>query len=86
MFTDDTRDTEGNVVRLQNIYVDVNGSKAPNTFGKDLFIFSYENGSILPNGSPNSAHPAASHCKNKKSTGLGCAYYVIMQGNMNYLH
>lgn len=67
------------------IWVDINGKTLPNTYGKDLFIFSYENGSILPDGSPNSGHPAETNCT-KNSTGWGCAYYVIMQGNMNYLH
>ena len=39
MFTNDTTDAEGNPVLMQNIYVDINGSKQPNTFGKDVFVF-----------------------------------------------
>ena len=67
-------------------WIDINGKQQPNTYGKDLFVFSYENGAILPNGSPTSSHNAKQHCIKGKSTGWGCAYYVIMQGNMNYLH
>ncbi len=67
-------------------WIDINGKQLPNTFGKDLFMFSYANGNVVPNGSPFSSHDARQHCIKGKSTGWGCAYYVIMQGNMNYLH
>ncbi len=67
-------------------WIDINGKSQPNTFGKDLFMFLYTNGTVIPNGSPTSSHNAKQHCINKKSTGWGCAYYVITQGNMNYLH
>lgn len=67
-------------------WIDINGKSQPNTFGKDLFMFLYANGTVIPNGSPTSSHNAKQHCINKKSTGWGCAYYVITQGNMNYLH
>ncbi len=67
------------------LWIDINGVKPPNTFGKDLFMFMYSNGTIYPNGSPASSHDAKTYCT-YQSEGFGCAYYVITQGNMNYLH
>ena len=80
------RSTDGNGKTLMMFFIDINGKQQPNTVGKDLFLFSYENGAILPNGSPNSSDPAKVSCKDKQSTGFGCAYYVLTKGNMNYLH
>lgn len=72
-------------LRIITFWVDVNGKYPPNTYGKDLFVFAYENGGIRPLGAPDSDSPADSSCK-KTSNGWGCAYYVLQKGNMNYLH
>ena len=66
-------------------WIDINGKSLPNTFGKDLFMFMYAKNSIQPNGSPYSVHNAKDTCTFTGS-GFGCAYYLIMHGNMNYLH
>lgn len=71
--------------RIITFWVDVNGNKQPNTYGKDLFVFSYENGGIRPLGAPNSASPYTKSCT-KNGNGWGCAYYILLNGNMNYLH
>lgn len=62
------------------ILYDVNGEKAPNTFGKDVFSFLIMKDSIKPNKLDN--------CK-KSSTDRQCtgaAAHIILNGNMNYLH
>ena len=67
-------------------YIDTNGKYPPNTIGKDLFMFEYGNNSLRPFGAWDSAFPYDTYCKPKNSIGLGCAYYVLTQQNMNYLH
>lgn len=71
---------------IAQIYIDTNGKNKPNTWGKDLFMFEYSNNSLRPMGAPDSLFPYETDCKDKNSTGIGCAYYVLTQNNMNYLH
>lgn len=64
--------------------VDVNGyQKAPNVYGRDVFMFQIINGNLLPMGGDNTAMPASTECQhnsnNDGSLGLGCMQYV-MQG------
>ncbi|MBQ8459224.1 type II secretion system protein [bacterium] len=67
-------------------FVDTNGKNPPNTWGKDTFAFEYyENIGLLPLGSQNSSYPSEQNC-NKNNDGYGCAYYVLQNNNMNYLH
>lgn len=66
--------------------VDVNGKNLPNVAGVDFFLFRYENGSVRPSGAPDSTYPYETNCKSKSSTGWGCAFYVVTNKNMNYLH
>ena len=71
--------------RKITFWIDVNGPKQPNTYGKDLFVFSYENYSIRPLGAPDSDSPWDRSCT-KTGNGWGCAFYVLNNQNMNYLH
>lgn len=71
--------------RIITFWVDVNGTQQPNIYGKDLFVFSYENNSIRPLGAPDSDSPYTRSCK-LNSDGYGCAYYVLTNNNMKYLH
>lgn len=73
--------------RLITFWIDVNGKTIPNMYGKDLFVFVYETGtnSIKPLGSSKSDSYWETSCK-KNGTGYGCAYYVLQNNNMNYLH
>lgn len=64
-------------------FIDTNGAASPNTFGIDMFTFRANNYSIRGSGSP---YDIQKNTCNKKSTGFGCAYYVLSQNNMNYLH
>lgn len=68
--------------------VDTNGVAPPNTFGKDLFEFSYRpDYGLVPSGHPDI--PSNSYqrtCRDLGDVGYGCAYYVIKYGDMAYLH
>lgn len=74
------------------IAVDTNGKAAPNTFGRDTFLFAYTNSNLYAVGAPDCRKylwfkdcPYKNSCQNLTSTGAGCAYYVLNFGNMNYL-
>lgn len=70
-------------------YVDVNGDKGPNTFGKDTFVFLLTKTGIIPNGVPsqNGWYYFANDCQDKDNTfGIGCTAWVIYNENMDYLH
>ena len=49
-------------------------------------MFEYSNNSLRPMGAPDSNWSYKTNCITKDSTGVGCAYYVLTQQNMNYLH
>lgn len=69
------------------IIVDVNGEKAPNRFGFDTFWFYITPQKIVPWGLDAYNYSFDSYCKNKSSAGgLGCAAWVIYNGNLDYLH
>lgn len=67
--------------------IDVNGIAPPNTWGIDIFEFSYNPSvGLVPSGHPqNSSNTYKTFCKNKNSKGWGCAYYVLNFGKMDYL-
>ena len=64
-------------------FIDINGQSLPNTVGKDLFVFEYGIEGLKPNGAPGSEY--ANTCSRDKS-GWACAYVVLQNQNMNYLH
>ena len=64
--------------------IDTNGNKLPNTWGMDLFSVRYSNGRIIPSGSD--LYDYHTDCNNMASSGFGCAYYVLSEGKMDYLH
>ena len=72
---------------MDNIFIDVNGPKKPNTWGKDIFslLYSPEDGVFVPDGTPNSSNPFDTSCK-KTSNGFGCGAWLFYKGNMDYLH
>lgn len=84
--------TQTNAGGLQNvcgeISVDVNGKKAPNTAGRDLFYFYLTKRNVVPVGMKE--HPSYSFdkcCFNSDyNRGFGCAAWVVYNGNMDYLH
>lgn len=66
------------------VFVDTNGIAKPNKWGKDLFMFTYNNEKLIPAGSPNGYYNYERECIAKNSTGIGCAYYVLTTDKMDY--
>ena len=56
---------------------DVNGDKAPNKFGRDIFLYIFTKDAVYPY--------AINNCR-KTDYGSGCAAYIVKNSNMNYLH
>ena len=67
-------------------YTDTNGKSSPNTWGKDLFQFSARPDGLYPTGHPSKSSEATATSCHKEGSGFGCAYYVLNNENMNYLH
>lgn len=74
---------------------DVNGSKTPNTMGKDMFEFIILPDRIIPFGALNTPsyynNPYLTDCNIANPNvayhyGYSCAKWVILKGNMDYLY
>ncbi|MDD3593652.1 MAG: prepilin-type N-terminal cleavage/methylation domain-containing protein [Candidatus Gastranaerophilales bacterium] len=76
------------------LFVDINGLKGPNQFGKDVFAFSMTKRGFIPWGGYHTPGDYMYHqnsCTGPDNIGssiegLGCARWVIERGNMDYLH
>lgn len=70
-------------------YVDVNGDKGPNQWGRDMFVFFLTKYGIIPVGTEpqNAWYRFPNDCADK-TTGLGwgCTAWIIYNENMDYLH
>lgn len=82
----------GNALALKNLcgefWVDINGYKKPNQFGRDLFKFYLTKYGIFPEGSEQEtgSYTFANNCKDRSShIGEACAAWVIYNENMDYL-
>jgi prepilin-type N-terminal cleavage/methylation domain-containing protein len=62
-----------------NIYIDLNGSKPPNVYGKDFFIFTRTNTGILPYGYDKTETQINSSCS-KTGDGSYCAAKIMQDG------
>lgn len=72
-------------------YIDVNGNKKPNAYGKDFFYFLITKYGIIPYGTVgDTSSPFSTSCKTALTTssthGNGCTAWVIYNNNMDYLH
>lgn len=69
------------------IYVDVNGNKAPNKLGYDQFVFTSNEKGILTgqNLENNTGNVGGSDTCNLESNGYDCTQYIMENDNMNYL-
>lgn len=79
------RGGKANEKQIAVFYVDTNGKAKPNTWGRDFFQFYYLPEGLYPAGHPEHTTVANAICDLNK-TGYACAYYVLHNGNMNYLH
>ena len=70
--------------------VDINGTKQPNTLGKDVFTFYITKRGVVPAGTAsekNSGYSFENSCRDSSShEGRGCTAWVIYNENMDYLH
>ncbi len=80
------KDNDGNIISQtakydskQTVYVDINGTNNPNTFGKDIFIFviDFDNNNVKPYGY--NTNNINDHC-NKSSSGFYCAAKIMADG------
>ena len=71
---------------IGTFFIDTNGSKQPNAFGWDVFTFNIQNDVLIPEGCDKNFNDYKISCKNKNSVGNGCACYMNLNNNMNYLH
>lgn len=69
-----------------SFFIDTNGSKPPNAWGWDTFTFTIHNDGIVPEGCNKKFNYYKTTCANKNSAGNGCACYIHLNNNMNYLH
>lgn len=65
------------------IYADINGTKKPNTYGKDLFAFYLTNDNITPLGTKDETFWSFDTCFN---SGVSCTAWVVFNENTDYLH
>lgn len=70
-------DNGGNIDH--SIYVDINGPKGPNQFGKDFFSFKRTKKGIMPTGYEYSAASVNYNCS-KSSSGTYCAAKLFKDG------
>ncbi|MDD3594770.1 MAG: hypothetical protein PHX18_09135 [Candidatus Gastranaerophilales bacterium] len=71
------------------IRVDLNADNPPNAQGVDLFGFYVTNEGVFP--LDDSGHYGPVYCSKSRanygnSSGINCAYIIMQQGNMDYLH
>ena len=71
---------------IGTFFIDTNGLKLPNAFGWDVFTFTIQNDTLIPEGCDKNLNYYKETCKNKYSAGNGCACYINLNNNMNYLH
>lgn len=66
-----------------SVKVDVNGNKAPNKMGYDIFRFYIDYDKVLPFGMSDQANNLSSYPCNKTSRGDSCAAYILQ--DINYV-
>jgi prepilin-type N-terminal cleavage/methylation domain-containing protein len=76
-YTNNDPDLNGDVCAI--IFYDVNAERMPNTFGKDFFEFLIKKDTIIPRSKEQG-------CSTKSGQGEGCAFYLVYDNNMDYLH
>lgn len=56
--------------------MDINGNKAPNIVGKDIFVLGYNEKGLRPAGAENNEAAIKNDCK-KNGKGIFCLQYII---------
>ena len=77
--------TNGMRARINNdILVDINGVNNPNQYGYDVFYFSIQNNTLVPEHSRLSGKSRCNKNSADAKNNLSCAYWIIKHGNMDY--
>lgn len=77
IYKDCTGSWGGSINPCTRIWVDINGIKKPNKYGRDYFGFTLKENGLYPNGCDDE-----SFCPGEK--GVGCACKVLREGKMDY--
>ena len=85
LFVDSTTNANGEIHAVNFVFIDINGAKAPNTYGIDVFRFNRVAGKgIIPYGSNTSLATNVARC-NPQSDGEYCAARIMQEGwKINY--
>jgi len=92
LYSTDCSTPLGTSLALQNgcaiYYIDVNGFKSPNQWGKDTFMFYLTKYGIVPCGTPQETSMRfLGDCKDiNNANGMPCTAWVLFNDNMDYLH
>ena len=84
----------GGLLFCGSFKVDLNGDKLPNTYGKDIFQFTFTPEAIVASGindktqtdNPFSSSPTVNCFSSGRLHGIACTAWVIYNKNMDYLH
>ena len=94
-YSRESYDAAGQFGHLEKIYgsifVDINGAKSPNIWGRDAFLFFITNNGIISSGVQSITKADTSFpgvCNKDSCTGncQACVAWVIYNDNMDYLH
>ena len=85
LFVDSTTNANGEIYAVNFVFIDINGAKAPNTYGIDVFRFDRVAGKgIIPYGNGASLTATIANC-NPQSNGEYCAARIMKEGwKINY--
>lgn len=75
---------QSNISPYYAFYIDVNGNKRPNKYGKDIFVFIFE---YSPKGLIPAGTDSMNHCNKTETTvwaGVTCTAKVLYENAINY--
>jgi len=67
------------------VMVDIDGPGGANTYGKDIFAFNITSEGVVPAGLFQDMNSVSCNIKGS-ATGSSCTAWVVVNGNMDYLH
>lgn len=69
---------------FSTFWVDINGNKAPNVVGRDIFIFLLSNNGLVPAGYNDTTNCTTDSSKSTIDAGFTCAFKVLQEKGINY--
>ena len=71
------------LINVPVFFVDINGPKTPNQFGKDVFAFVTSDKGLLPSGKDNQS-ASCTKTNNSNTSGIDCAAKVLLEDKISY--